>query len=192
MVARSVRSRGAMLQCGSSLRPPAGSHFVSREILEFDVVVVGAGPAGLAAACRLAQLARAEGREPSVCVVEKGAAIGAHIVSGAGFDPRALKDLFPDHRDRGEPLGMSAANERLDWLRDERARLEVPALFVPRLLRNRGNHVLSLGTLCRWLGEQAEGLGCSVLPGFAAADLLIENDRVAGIVTGDLGVARDG
>src|SRR5262252_854805 len=106
-----------MLQCASSLRPPAGPHSVSRETLEFDVVIVGAGPAGLAAACRLGQLARAENREPSVCVVEKGAAVGAHIVSGAVFDARALAELFPDHAERGAPLGAPVAGERLEWLR---------------------------------------------------------------------------
>jgi electron-transferring-flavoprotein dehydrogenase len=166
--------------------------FVPRETLEFDVVIVGAGPAGLAAACRLAQLARAEGREPSVCVVEKGASIGAHVVSGAVFDSRALAELFPDHRERGAPLGIAVGAERLDWLRGERAHLSVPGFLVPRPLRNQGNRILSLGALCRWLGEQAESLGCTVLPAFAAADLLIENERVTGVVTGDLGVARDG
>src|SRR4029077_1726245 len=106
-----------MLQCDSASRPPAGSHSVSRETLEFDVVIVGAGPAGLAAACRLGQLARAGGREPSVCIVEKGAAVGAHIVSGAVFDPRALAELFPDYTQRGAPLGAPVASERVDWLR---------------------------------------------------------------------------
>jgi electron-transferring-flavoprotein dehydrogenase len=108
------------------------------------------------------------------------------------LDTRALAELFPDHRERGAPLGIPVAAERLDWLRNERAAFTIPALLVPRLLRNHGNHIVSLGALCRWLGEQAESLGCSVLPGFAAADLLIDNDRVAGVVTGDLGVARDG
>jgi electron-transferring-flavoprotein dehydrogenase len=181
-----------MLQWGSSLRPPAGSHFVSREILEFDVVIVGAGPAGLAAACRLGQLARSENREPSVCVVEKGAAVGAHIVSGAVFEPRSLAELFPDYVERGAPLGVPVAAERLDWLRSAGSGLAVPALLVPRLLRNPGNRILSLGDLCVWLAAEAEALGVSVLPGFAVADLLIEDGRVAGVVTGDFGVARDG
>jgi len=165
---------------------------VSRETLEFDVVVVGAGPSGLAAACRLAQLARADGREPSVCVVEKGASIGAHIVSGAVFEPRALAELFPDYRERGAPLGAAVTAERVVWLRGPAASTTVPAALVPRPLRNHGNRVLSLGDLCRWLGQQAESLGVSVFPSFAAADVLIENGRVAGVVTGDLGVARDG
>ena len=165
---------------------------MSRETLEFDVVIVGAGPAGLAAACRLGQLARSENREPSVCVVEKGAAVGAHIVSGAVFEQRSLAELFPDYVERGAPLGVPVATERLEWLRGADSGLAVPAPLVPRLLRNRGNRILSLGDLCVWLGSQAEALGVSVLPGFAAADLLIEDGRVAGVVTGDFGVARDG
>ncbi len=165
---------------------------MSRETLEFDVVIVGAGPAGLAAACRLGQLARSENREASVCVVEKGAAVGAHIVSGAVFELRALAELFPDYVERGAPLGAPVAAERLDWLRNADSGIAVPAALVPRLLRNHGNRVLSLGDLCVWLGSQAEALGVTVLPGFAATDLVIDDGRVAGVVTGDFGVARDG
>jgi electron-transferring-flavoprotein dehydrogenase len=165
---------------------------VSREILEFDVVVVGAGPSGLGAACRLAQLARQDGREPSVCVVEKGSAVGAHIISGAVFEPQALAELIPDYAERGAPFGTPVAADRLVWLRGPSAATNVPAALVPRSLRNHGNHILSLGDLCRWLGGEAEALGCSVLPGFAAVDVLVENGRVAGVVTGDFGVARDG
>jgi electron-transferring-flavoprotein dehydrogenase len=165
---------------------------VSRETLEFDVVIVGAGPAGLAAACRLGQLARAENRDASVCVVEKGAAVGAHIVSGAVFEPRSLVELFPDYVERGAPIGVPVASDRLEWLRSASSGLAVPGPLVPRLLRNHGNRILSLGDLCVWLGAQAEALGVSVLPGFAASDLLLEDGRVAGVVAGDFGVARDG
>ncbi|HEX5047187.1 MAG TPA: electron transfer flavoprotein-ubiquinone oxidoreductase [Gammaproteobacteria bacterium] len=165
---------------------------MSRETLEFDVVIVGAGPAGLAAACRLGQLARGAGRELAIAVVEKGAAIGAHIMSGAVIEPRALDELFPDWRERGAPLGPPVSVDRFQWLRNSRSAMGVPRALVPRLLRNHGNHVASLGDLCRWLGERAESLGCSLLPGFAATEVLYDGDRVAGVATGDMGVARDG
>lgn len=164
---------------------------VSRESLEFDVVIVGAGPAGLAAGCRLGQLAREAGAAPSIAIVEKGAAVGSHIVSGAVIEPRALAELFPDWRERGAPLGPAVASEELLWLGASGAR-RVPGALVPRALRNDGNHVASLGELCGWLGAEAESLGCDVLPGTAAVDVLYDGERVAGVVTGDLGVGRDG
>jgi electron-transferring-flavoprotein dehydrogenase len=160
--------------------------------MEFDVVVVGAGPAGLATACRLAQLARADGRELSIGVVEKGAAIGSHIVSGAVFDPRALDELFPDWRARGAPVRKAVTTDALHWLRDAKRNVPVEDKWVPHTLRNAGQYVISLGDLCRWLGEQAEALGCTLLPGFAAADVLLDSGRVVGVVTGDMGVARNG
>ncbi|RPI61417.1 MAG: NAD(P)/FAD-dependent oxidoreductase, partial [Lysobacterales bacterium] len=165
---------------------------MSRESMEFDVVVIGAGPAGLATACRLGQLARDAGRELTVGVVEKGAAVGAHIVSGAVFEPRALDELFPDWRERGAPVGTPVSAERVEWLTSETGRVRVPDFLVPRALHNRGNFVVSLGDLCQWLASQAEALGVNVLPGFAAADVLYDGERVAGVVTGDFGVARDG
>ncbi|HVY66545.1 MAG TPA: electron transfer flavoprotein-ubiquinone oxidoreductase [Gammaproteobacteria bacterium] len=165
---------------------------MSRESMEFDVVVVGAGPAGLAAACRLAQLARAGGKEISICVVEKGAAVGSHIMSGAVFDPRPLDELFPDWRARGAPVSTAVAADELTWLRDAQRHVPVEDRWVPHTLRNSGHYVISLGDLCRWLGEQAEALGCNVLPGFAAVDVLYDSGRVIGVVTGDMGVARDG
>jgi electron-transferring-flavoprotein dehydrogenase len=164
-----------------------------RETMQFDVVIVGAGPAGLAAACRLGQLARAAGRALSIGVVEKGAAVGAHILSGAVIETRALDELFPDWRERGAPLKIEARADRVEWLLGERLALRVPQAFVPRVLCNHGNYIASVGRLCVWLAEQAELLGCDVLPGFAAVDVLCDDKgRIRGVVTGDMGVARDG
>jgi len=165
---------------------------MSRESMEFDVVVVGAGPAGLATACRLAQLAQANGRELAIAVVEKGAAVGAHIVSGAVVETRALDELFPDWRARGAPVETPVTSERIEWFAGAAAHLRLPHPFVPRELRNTGNFIISLGDLCQWLARQAEQLGVNVLPGFAAADVLYDSGRVVGVVTGDMGVARDG
>ena len=159
--------------------------------MEFDVVVVGAGPAGLATACRLMQLARAANRSVTVGVVEKGAYVGAHIVSGAVFEPRALDELFPNWRERGAPVTIPVTAERVEWLSPSAA-IRVPAFLVPRALRSSGCFIISLGDLCQWLAAQAEELGCHVLPGFAAVDVLYDGGRVAGVVTGDMGVARDG
>ena len=176
----------------ASASPRVNLSHMSRESMEFDVVVVGAGPAGLAAACRLGQLARDHGRALSIGVVEKGATVGAHIVSGAVFEPRALAELFPDWHARGAPVSTAVADERVLWLRDPARSLRLPAACVPLALHNCGNFVVSLGELCQWLAGQAEALGCHVLPGFAATDVLYDRERVAGIVTGDLGRARDG
>ena len=154
-----------MLQCAALARPRRrGCINMSRESMEFDVVVIGAGPAGLATACRLAQLARAANRELTIGVVEKGAAVGAHIVSGAVFEPRALDELFPDWRERGAPVKTPVTAERVEWLRSASGSLRLPEALVPRALHNRGNFVISLGDLCQWLASQAEALGCNVLP----------------------------
>src|SRR5690606_14953892 len=124
-----------------------------------------------------------------VAIVEKGAAIGSHIVSGAVIEPRALEELFPDWRERGAPLGPAVERDELHWLSADGSR-RVPGALVPRGLRNHGNHVASLGALCVWLGAEAEALGCDVLPGTPAVDVLLEDGRVAGVITGDLGVGR--
>ena len=155
--------------------------------MDFDVVIVGAGPCGLAAACRLGQLAGEAGIELSVCILEKGSEIGAHIVSGAVFEPRPLDELFPDWRDRDAPVTVPVSRDEFYYLLGAQKRIKVPGFFVPRLTRNEGNFVISLGELCRWLGEQAEALGVNVFPGFAADEILYEGERVVGVATGDMG-----
>ncbi len=162
---------------------------MERESMQFDVVIVGGGPAGLGAAIRLRQLAAEHGREVSVCVVEKGSEIGAHILSGAVLDPRALEELIPDWRDKGAPLNTPAGDDRFLMLTKGRA-IRLP---TPPQMNNHGNYVVSLGNLCRWLAEQAEALGAEVYPGFAAAEVLYHDDgRVKGIATGDMGIGSDG
>lgn len=166
---------------------------MEREYMEFDVVIVGAGPAGLSAACRLKQKAAEAGSEISVCVVEKGSEVGAHILSGAVFEPRALNELFPDWKELGAPLNTAVKRDDIYVLKDGGSSIKVPDLFVPKTMHNEGNYIISLGNLCRWLAQQAENLGVEIYPGFAAQEALFdENGVVRGIVTGDLGVDREG
>jgi len=161
--------------------------------MEFDVVIVGAGPAGLSAACRLKQKAAEAGKEISVCVVEKGSEVGAHILSGAVFEPRALNELFPDWKELGAPLNTPVVRDDIYVLRSADTSTKVPDFFVPKTMHNEGNYIISLGNLCRWLAQQAENLGVEVYPGFAAQEALFdENGVVRGIITGDLGVDREG
>lgn len=161
--------------------------------MEFDVVIVGAGPAGLSAACRLKQKAAQEGKEISVCVVEKGSEVGAHILSGAVFEPRALNELFPDWKELGAPLNTPVKRDDIYVLRNAEAATKVPDFFVPKTMHNHGNYIISLGNLCRWLAQQAENLGVEIYPGFAAQQALIDDDGVVrGIVTGDMGVDHAG
>ncbi|MBH3345776.1 electron transfer flavoprotein-ubiquinone oxidoreductase, partial [Pseudomonas parafulva] len=166
---------------------------MEREYMEFDVVIVGAGPAGLSAACRLKQKAAEAGSEISVCVVEKGSEVGAHILSGAVFEPRALNELFPDWKALGAPLNTEVKRDDIYVLKDAGSATKVPDLFVPKTMHNQGNYIISLGNLCRWLAQQAENLGVEIYPGFAAQEALFDEDGVVrGIVTGDLGVDREG
>ncbi len=166
---------------------------MEREYMEFDVVIVGAGPAGLSAACRLKQQAAEQGQEISVCVVEKGSEVGAHILSGAVFEPRALDELFPNWKELGAPLNTPVKRDDIYLLKDERQATKVPNFFVPKPMHNEGNYIISLGNLCRWLGQQAEALGVEIYPGFAAQEPLIDEQGVVrGIITGDLGVDREG
>ncbi|MGN8276097.1 electron transfer flavoprotein-ubiquinone oxidoreductase [Pseudomonas sp. SMN5] len=166
---------------------------MEREYMEFDVVIVGAGPAGLSAACRLKQKAAEAGNEISVCVVEKGSEVGAHILSGAVFEPRALNELFPDWKELGAPLNTPVKRDDIYVLKSADTASKIPDFFVPKTMHNEGNYIISLGNLCRWLAQQAENLGVEIYPGFAAQEALFdENGVVRGIITGDLGVDREG
>ncbi len=162
-----------------------------RESMDYDVVIVGAGPAGLSAAIRLKQLGQQSGHEISVCVLEKGSEVGAHILSGAVLDPSGLNDLIPDWKDKGAPVETAVTDDRFYFF-TKSSGFRIPNFLFPPLMSNHGNYIVSLGNLACWLGQQAEALGVEIYPGFPAHELLIADGVVKGVITGDLGVAKDG
>ena len=162
---------------------------MTRESIEYDVVIVGAGPAGLSAACRLKQI----NPEYSVCIVEKGSEVGAHVLSGAVFEPTALNELIPDWQSKDAPLVTEVTDDHIMLLTTDKKQLKVPSIFAPKTMKNHGNYIISLGKLCRWLATQAEALGVDIFPGFAAAEILYGDDnQVCGVATGDMGLSRSG
>ncbi|WP_206099556.1 electron transfer flavoprotein-ubiquinone oxidoreductase [Rheinheimera riviphila] len=160
--------------------------------MEFDVVIVGAGPSGLSAAIRLMQQAKAANTELTVCVVEKGSEVGAHILSGAVFETKALNELLPDWQELGAPLGTAVSHDDIYFLQSDTQARKIPHLLVPKTMHNSGNYIVSMGNICRWLASQAENLGVEIFPGFSAASLIIEDNVVKGIVTGDMGLDKHG
>ena len=166
---------------------------MERESMEFDVVIVGAGPSGLSAACRIMQLAQESEQEITVCVVEKGSEVGAHILSGAVLEPRALDELFPDWQAMGAPLNSKVTQDTFYFYTSQQSAIKLPGFAIPKPTHNDGNYIVSMGNVCRWLAEQAEGLGVEIYPGFTAAEILYHEDgSVKGIATGEMGVSAEG
>lgn len=164
---------------------------MEREAMEVDVVIVGGGPSGLATACRLAQLNQEHALDLSIIVVEKGSEIGAHLLSGAVFEPRALNELFPDWQAMGAPVRVPVTEDQIVMLPNQTKQIPIPAVFAPKTMHNHGNYIVSIGELGQWLAEQAEALGVEIFPGFAATEVLYENGKVKGIATGDMGTGLD-
>ncbi|AXT72865.1 electron transfer flavoprotein-ubiquinone oxidoreductase [Vibrio sp. dhg] len=166
---------------------------MERDCMEFDVLIVGAGPAGLSAACRIKQLAMEKNQEISVCVVEKGSEVGAHILSGAVFETRSLEELFPGWEAMGAPLNTKVNQDKTYYLSNDLNGHELPTWAVPNTLHNEGNYIISLGNLCRWMANEAENLGVEIYPGFSASQAIFdEQNRVCGVITGDMGLDKNG
>ncbi|WP_440875726.1 electron transfer flavoprotein-ubiquinone oxidoreductase [Thalassotalea sp. PLHSN55] len=166
---------------------------MERESMEFDVVIVGAGPSGLATACQLMTLAQKQEKELMVCVVEKGSEVGAHILSGAVFETRALDELFPDWKEKGAPLNTPVTGDDIYLFNSASNGIKLPGFAVPKTMHNEGNYITSMGNICRWLAEQAEQMGVEIFPGFPAQEVLYNEDgSVGGIITGDMGLDKDG
>ena len=181
-----------MNDAGSPEQEAVEAEAAERESMAYDVVIVGAGPSGLAASIKLKQLAAEAGRDIGVCIVEKGSEVGAHILSGAVLETHALDELLPEWREQGAPVTTAVSVEKFLFLTEKKS-VSVPTSLLPPPMQNHGNYIISLGNLCRWLGEQAEALGVEIYPGFAATEVLYDGDgRVKGVATGDMGIASDG
>ena len=166
---------------------------MERDVMDYDVVIVGAGPSGLSSAIKLAQLAKENNKELSICLIEKGSEIGAHILSGNVFEPTALNELIPDWKDKGAPLNNPAKKDVVKFMISQNSSFKIPfPTFLIPTINNHGNYIMSLANFCRWLGEQAEQLGVEIFPGFTAADIIVEDGIVKGIITGEMGVSQNG